>query len=297
MTMSVGLGRIINDPDASTIIRKALGVLSTPGLLVHDKGLSIDDSGRIIVQLKPDGGLTEDEHGLSLTPVVQKIGIDSEVDPRSEAYDRKWNARLTGPAPNYFEGSLAIGSESLSGESVGLDAIGGSVEDAKVQINCATTQLRLSYDLRNYLAFRVLKSGIAELFCIGETTSTPGIHIQTGDGSELASGVSGGLRLNGGSILQTFYAAGINASFAGGGTVGSVNWQEVTYTINGSMVYPRGSTVFTLTLVDSAGPPSNVMSWSARMVADNEFGIRISWFDALAPVSMTFLVLFQKTVG
>lgn len=66
MTMSVGLGRIINDPKASIIVRKALGTLSTPGLLVTDTGVTIDDSGRIALKLDPDGGLTQGENGLAV---------------------------------------------------------------------------------------------------------------------------------------------------------------------------------------------------------------------------------------
>ncbi len=63
--MSVGLGKIINDPTASIRTRKALGRLSTPGLLVTDQGLTIDDDGRMALRVKPSAGLTEDATGLS----------------------------------------------------------------------------------------------------------------------------------------------------------------------------------------------------------------------------------------
>lgn len=65
MTMSVGLARIINDPDASVLTRKALGALSNPVLVVTDKGVTINDDGLIALKLKPGGGLTEDATGLS----------------------------------------------------------------------------------------------------------------------------------------------------------------------------------------------------------------------------------------
>lgn len=68
MTLSVGLGRIINDPNASVLIRKALGALSTPALIVTDQGVTIDDNGRIAIRLNPSGGLTQDENGLATVP-------------------------------------------------------------------------------------------------------------------------------------------------------------------------------------------------------------------------------------
>jgi hypothetical protein len=69
MTMSVGLAKIQNDPEGS-----------------------ISD-GRIIIRLNPDGGLIQDEDGLSL---AIPVGIESNVDLVSDEYDREWNARLTG---------------------------------------------------------------------------------------------------------------------------------------------------------------------------------------------------------
>lgn len=67
MTLSVGLGKIVNDPTASIRTRKALGALSTPGLLVLDKGLTINNDGRLNLRLKAGGGITEDATGLSLS--------------------------------------------------------------------------------------------------------------------------------------------------------------------------------------------------------------------------------------
>lgn len=66
MTMSVGLGRIINDPKASVIVRKALGTLSTPELIVTDEGVTINDDGKIAIKLNPNGGLAQDADGLSV---------------------------------------------------------------------------------------------------------------------------------------------------------------------------------------------------------------------------------------
>lgn len=82
MALSVGFGRITNDPEAPIRTRKALGRLATPGLLVTDKGLTIDTNGRMVlrlndglyedsnglsVKLAPDGGLTATEDGLALS--------------------------------------------------------------------------------------------------------------------------------------------------------------------------------------------------------------------------------------
>lgn len=64
MTMSVGLGRIVADPQAPVLTRKALGVLSEPGLLVYDDALTIDGTGRLVLKLKSGGGLSMDSDGL-----------------------------------------------------------------------------------------------------------------------------------------------------------------------------------------------------------------------------------------
>ena len=63
---SVGLARIINDPKASILTRKALGALSNPNLLVTDKGLTIDNDGRMVLRLASGAGLSEDNNGLSV---------------------------------------------------------------------------------------------------------------------------------------------------------------------------------------------------------------------------------------
>jgi hypothetical protein len=75
MTMSVGLGRIINDPNASILVRKALGALSTPGLIVTDTGITINGSGKLEVKLDPDGGLSQSEDGLAIAVSVSDTVI------------------------------------------------------------------------------------------------------------------------------------------------------------------------------------------------------------------------------
>ncbi len=64
MTLSVGLARIVNDPDAPIRTRQALGRLATPGLLVTDEGLTINTDGRIVLRLS--SGLSEDTSGVSV---------------------------------------------------------------------------------------------------------------------------------------------------------------------------------------------------------------------------------------
>ncbi len=66
MTLSVGLGKIVYDPEATTRTRKALGILSTPGLLVEGNGLTINNDGRLVLRLAPDSGLIENAAGLSI---------------------------------------------------------------------------------------------------------------------------------------------------------------------------------------------------------------------------------------
>lgn len=66
MALSVGLGRIVPDPEASTRVRNALAILSDPRLLVTDKAITIDDEGRVVLRIAENMGLLEDENGLSL---------------------------------------------------------------------------------------------------------------------------------------------------------------------------------------------------------------------------------------
>jgi hypothetical protein len=290
MTMSVGLGRIIQDPNASILTRKALGVLSTPGLLVYDDALTIDDTGRIVLRLKDGGGLQKDETGLSLSPVeeatsITTIGIDSEVDPRSEAYDREWNARLTGPAPNYIESSLAIGEEEFGGVTSAFPY--ETVEKAKVSITSKETQLRLRYDMENYVAFRVYSSGFSQLFCIGGTD--PAFHVITGGGD--SASVQGGLMVNFGTVLRRMLSFSIVMSFPGGGAIGAVSSFESTSL---ALTLPDGVSLTSGVNVAFGSPTTDpglqVMSWSARVHSSNQIAVRISYFDVLGAFSLTFHV-------
>ena len=76
MTMSVGLGRIINDPEAPILTRKALGALSRPGLLVLDKGLTIDSDGRIVLRITPGSALSEGDDGLAVN-IADEGGLET----------------------------------------------------------------------------------------------------------------------------------------------------------------------------------------------------------------------------
>lgn len=288
MTMSVGLAKIQNDPDAPIMTRKALGALSTPGLLVHDTGLSIDNDGRIIIKLNPDGGLLQDENGVSLidsllNPPV-KVGIDSEVDPRSEAYDREWNARLTGPAPNYIESSLAIGEEEFGGVSTAFPY--DLIAKTKVAITSNDTQLRLRYDLENFASFRVLDNGLFQLFCVGEVS--PGLYIVTGGGT--AGTVEGGVTVNFGTTLKCWLAFTLTGGFGGGGAPGTVStWEEVftvTFPESGMTLLSGGANIVSVSPTSDFG--GQVMSWSARIHSANKIAVKFSYFDALGAFAPTW---------
>lgn len=288
MTMSVGLGRIGNDPQATVLTRKALGILSTPGLLVYDDALTIDETGRIVLRVKPDSGIEISEEGLFLTPVPIKVGIDSEVDPRSEAYDREWNARLTGPAPSYFESSLAIGEEEFGGVTNVFPY--ETVEKAKVSITSKETQLRLRYDMGNYFAARVQASGFTELFCVGE--SDPGLHIVTGGGDSVA--VQGGLTLNFGNTLRRLLSFAFVGGFGGGGAAGaSSTWEEIfAPTLPAGVSLVSGANIVVVS--PTADPGSQVMSWSARIHSSTQIAVKFSYFDVLGAFAPTWNVaVFQ----
>lgn len=294
MTMSVGLAKIQNDPDATIMTRKALGALSTPGLLVHDTGLSIDGDGRIFIRLKPDGGLVQDENGLSvieevIDPEPIKVGIDSEVDPRSEAYDREWNARLTGPAPNYFEGSLAIGAETFAGVSIAAAALGITIEDAKVNITSKTTQLRLSYDTSNYMAMRVVQNGYLEVFSISPTDA--GIHFITGDGTTTRSG---GIRVNDGTTIEQIFSWIGSLAFPGGGGAGTISWYEADFVLTGLTVATASNHHVTVSPKGGAAIPGEWLAFTARVSAANRLALRITWVGVTAADTRDWLFLVHK---
>ena len=290
MTLSVGLGRIINDPKATLLTRKALGALSEPGLLVYDKGLTIDNTGRITLRINPDGGIIEDENGLKLSPVEEKIGIDSFVDPRSEKYDRDWNARLTGPAPNYFEGSLAIGTEEFGGNSAGIEALGLTVEDAKVNITATQTQLRLSYDTRNFLSTRVLSTGFVEQFSIG--VEDPGFHFISGDGTQ--SGIAGGFKINYGTTIEQIFSVKATINLSGGGTAGTMTNEEFLVSVPTGYSVRNGQDHVSVCPLGGATVPAEWVGWTARIHSTNQLLLRINWLDVTGPEARDWLFMVHK---
>ncbi len=293
MTMSVGLGKIQNDPNGSIMLRKALGALSEPGLLVYDDALTIDDTGRIVLRLKDGGGLQKDETGLSLSPVeeatsITTIGIDSEVDPRSEAYDREWNARLTGPAPNYFEGSLAVGAETLAGESTAAEALGISIEDAKVNITSITPQLRLSYDVEKYLTASVDKEGYAEISVV--SPNNPGLAINTGDGVDS----SGGVRINNGLTIESILM--FTANFVLSGAAGIALDYKVLWTQSFTIAARPNQDHVTVCIGNGTTgvPDGNIVSYRAQITALNKVTINLLTIGPVANVTLPFFVLIHK---
>lgn len=123
--MSVGLGRIINDPQASILVRKALGALSTPALLVTNEGVTIDTSGRIAIKLNPNGKLAQDADGLRLVEDANGtnkgraidndwIGVDVRMEiPELTVIDTAWN---------YFSGDATLGFVSTIANQYGFYA-------------------------------------------------------------------------------------------------------------------------------------------------------------------------------
>lgn len=295
MTMSVGLAKIQNDPNASPLVRKALGALSTPGLLVHDTGLSIDDDGRIIVKLNPNGGITQDEDGLAVIPVAEKIGIDSYVDPRSEAYDRQWNARLTGPAPNYFESSLGIGTEDFTGISDVYTSLGLGVQTTKVNIKGNDTQLRLTYDARNFASYRVVDSGLHEIFSLG---TNPGFHFLTGDEYEISPPAwprNGGVRINGGAVVERVVQIIGNGSYPGGtGVIGLTSWYEQSFVVTDTWLNLDDELDHVSVCPMDPFFSTNFLGWSARISAANEVSVRVAYFDEMFPHSMRWRFLIHQ---
>lgn len=286
MTMSVGLGRIVVDPSASVLVRKALGALSTPGLLVDDTGLTIDDNGRIIVRLKADGGLVQDADGLYLETTV---GIDSHVDLVSDEYDREWNARLTGTAPNFIESRLLIGSE-LENNAPGLTAVGQTLDTPMVNIWNSLTQLRLSFNEDNFTSLRVNSGGELEVFSIGSTTSAAGVHLITGDGT-IQDGIGyGGLRINGGDQIEIVEMITLSYSTTGGGGAGVTSFESSAFTITGK-TYPKAQTVVCGGPTSLGAASSYLLGWSLSMLNDNEVTIRIGFINAMpGSISIPFQI-------
>lgn len=123
MTLSVGLGRIINDPKATILTRKALGALSNPALLVTDKGLTIDNSGRLVLRLAPGEGLVEDSNGLAVK-LAPNGGITVDTNGLAvvlDAFDAlTCNSLIVNTTATV--GTLEAGAVVSSGNVSGVDA-------------------------------------------------------------------------------------------------------------------------------------------------------------------------------
>lgn len=165
MTLSVGLGKIINDPDASVLTRKALGALSNPALIVYDDALTIDGTGRLVLKLKPEGGLEQSADGLSLITTVE-IGVDSHVNVGDGG--RSWNAQLTGNAPNFFEGKVVIGGAQ-------------SAPSQQLFVSSSGNQLRLGGDSASFLNVSVTPSQVVIDSSVADIDFVDGgVRFQTG---------------------------------------------------------------------------------------------------------------------
>lgn len=293
MTMSVGLGRIEVDPRAPVLVRKALGVLSTPHLLVYDTGLSIDDTGRIVIRLKPNGGLIQDENGLSIgstsSSSITGVGIDSVVELRPDGSGRLWNVSLTGTAPNYMQGSLAIGSKEFSGSSTEAE-----VQNAKLSVTSKDTHVILRYDEDNYTGIRTLSDGTTELHSVG---TSPGFHFVSGDGTYFNN--TGGFKINNGVVVEKIVAFRVdNLTISGGGSAGLASSGEsvVTYAADDAAEYPLrpGQDIVTVMPLDGVFVPSEILAYTARITDTNEITLRVAWVDVWAGSSWDWLFLVHR---
>lgn len=288
MSMSVGLGKIANDPQATALTRKALGILSTPGLLVYDDALTIDDTGRIVLRVDPAGGIAVTENGLKLkigdgstlsvgqdgvslteTPT---IGVDSEVELNAESYDREWNARFTGSAPNFFSANIAVGEETLGGESDTADAL---IEKAMVNITNRETQLRLSYDARNFTSMKMLQNGPCEI-TVTNNSGASGVRLNAGTTIEAVSMTVANFELTGGSLTAFGYHVMRLQSFAIPARPGR---DHVTICLGNGMV---------------PTPTGNLVSYEAAITAENVVTIKVFTIGPIADAILPFFVLIHK---
>lgn len=292
MTMSVGLARIINDPEAPLLTRKALGALSTPHLLCDDQGITIDDSGRFVVKLKADGGILQASDGLHLEIT---FGVDSHVDLDSDEHDREWNARITGTAPNYFAASVGIGTEDFGAESAAITALGSYVEKAKVCIESVQTQLRLRYDQSNFMSQRVQQSGFVEFYSVGNSaTEEPGFIFISGDGTIDGTGFSGGVSINGGTTVEQIFGIKAIVNFAGGGVAAAISWEEHIFTISSPYSARDEQDHVTVCPLDGLDIPTEWISYTARINYLGQLCVRITWIGVTAAENRYWLFLVHK---
>lgn len=235
MTLSVGFGRIVNDPEASILTRKALGRLETPGLLVTDEGLTINNDGRMVLRLTPslsqnsdglavrisaDGGIVIGDDGLELAP-FEDIVCDNIIVNQNAVV----GGALTVTGDANFAGNAAVGGElSVAG------AFNGNIINSTTIINSGN----ISSDTANFAGAvsvgGVLSSGdinsSGNIVAVGNVTSNAVLAnsvvtttITSGSGSFSGNVLIGGtLGVTGATTLAAVSAT--SASVSGNATVG-----------------------------------------------------------------------------
>ncbi len=295
MSMSVGLGKIQNDPDATPLTRKALGALSTPHLIVDNQGISVDDEGRLFIRLADGGGVILADGGLTTETVY---GIDSEINlEETELYDRDWNMRLTGTAPNYIADDLYIGADDLLAELAELTAIGSRVDDAKVQIYAQNTQLRLFNDKTSWLSVKTWPGGYTEFYAAGPVESSTGFNFVTTSGNSIigdhVTGDDAGVRINSGQEISQVITVRVLVNFAGGGVAGAISWAEYTTSFTPNTCRDDRDTVFVSRLDGVAFPPEHI-SYTPMIDFLGRLVLRITWIGVTAAENVYYKFVIVK---
>lgn len=295
MSMSVGLGKIQNDPDATPLTRKALGALSTPHLIVDNQGISVDDEGRLFVRLVDGGGVIMADGGLTTETVY---GIDSEINlEETKLYDRDWNMRLTGTAPNYIASSLYIGADDLLAELAELTAIGSRVDDAKVQIYSQHTQLRTFYDKTSWMSVKTYPGGGTEFYSCGPSESNCGFNFITTSGNSIigdhVTGNDAGIRINNGEEITQILSVKVLINFAGGGAVGNISWAEYTTSFSPTTARDDRDTVY-VSRMDGIAIPSEHISYIAMLDFLGRLVLRITWIGVTAAENVYYKFVIVK---
>jgi len=276
--MSVGLGRIANDPNATPMTRRALGILATPDLIVTNRGVTIDSHGKIALRLASGGGLLETDDGLSIEP---KNGLDSEVNSSSQGDAPQYNINATGTAPNFFQSTVFVGAGNIVARSAAVEALGFAVEAAKVAIQNNGTQLRLHWDDRAFNSLRVLPGGGVEHWSVGTDT---GFHFISGDGTGAQDpnlGNTSGVMINYGSMITQVFKIKTSIAFAGGGAAGFLSWQEFLTSI---ALYTARNDRDHVTIVPLGGAviPSEWLNWNSYINAAGQLVLRLTWIGVAA---------------
>lgn len=282
MTMSVGLGRIINDPKASIIVRKALGALSTPGLIVTDEGVTIDNTGRIAIKINPDGGLAQDDDGIAVGtgrtvgfPVVTGfVGIQVNLEL----------AESINPvnAWSYYAGdaSVEIGSsvenhygyyvEDLTAGTISNAAFCGDVAAATGQWN-----VYMSGTAANHFAGSVAigTTTVTAKLSVLSTTEQLRLEYDASNYCGFTVGATGtttiqatGVKLNTGAVIKRFLTATATLTINRYTPDGIIDY---TITVTGAQV---GDSV----IVSPVGLLTNdAASWSGAVSSTNTVTVRI----------------------